>query len=268
MNIQIFNFQNQSVRIEFHNGEPLFCLTDVAEILLIKNANPTRFNLKDDGVHKMYSVDSKGRKNEITFINEPNLYRVIFRSNKSEAVKFQDWIFEEVIPQIRKTGTYSASTKTTKDERTGLRQAVTMLVGKTNINHSAAYKLVHHRFSVAHIDELSSEQIPQAVEYIHRLILDNSLHGEVLDKKPEPIQSKLSDSDFAELCELVINYAHLDYKLFTKLREPLLALGSPLVGDLYKYTSDSKRGKALKLVERLSPSIEAFQEFDFYLRTS
>lgn len=104
--LQTFNFQNQSIRIEFKNGEPLFCLTDVAEILLIKNANPTRFNFKDDGVHKMYSVDSKGRKNEITFINEPNLYRVIFRSNKPEAVKFQDWIFEEVIPQIRKTGAY------------------------------------------------------------------------------------------------------------------------------------------------------------------
>ena len=109
MNIQSFNFQNQSVRVEFKNGEPLFCLTDVAEILLLKNANPTRFNLKNDGIHKMYSVDSKGRKNEITFINEPNLYRVIFRSNKPEAVKFQDWIFEEVIPQIRKTGGYQTS---------------------------------------------------------------------------------------------------------------------------------------------------------------
>ena len=109
MNIQSFNFQNQSVRVEFKNGEPLFCLTDVAEILLLKNANPTRFNLKNDGIHKMYSVDSKGRKNDITFINEPNLYRVIFRSNKPEAVKFQDWIFEEVIPQIRKTGGYQTS---------------------------------------------------------------------------------------------------------------------------------------------------------------
>ncbi|EOF9714215.1 Bro-N domain-containing protein, partial [Neisseria gonorrhoeae] len=107
MTLSIFQFQaEQSVRVEFQNNEPLFCLTDVARILEISNANPLRFNMKRDGVHKMYSVDTKGRKNEITYINEPNLYRVIFRSNKPEAVKFQDWIFEEVIPQIRKTGGY------------------------------------------------------------------------------------------------------------------------------------------------------------------
>lgn len=105
--IQTFQFQlNQSVRVEMKDGEPLFCLTDVADILEIKNANPTRFNLAEKGVHKMYTPTAGG-KQVLTFIDEPNLYRVIFRSNKQEAVKFQDWIFEKVIPQIRKTGSYA-----------------------------------------------------------------------------------------------------------------------------------------------------------------
>lgn len=108
-NLINFNFENQTVRVELKDGEPLFCLTDIATILDINNANPSRFNLSDDGVHKMYSVDSKGRKNEITFINEPNLYRVIFRSNKKEAVKFQNWVFDEVLPSIRKTGSYTVA---------------------------------------------------------------------------------------------------------------------------------------------------------------
>ena len=106
--IQTFQFQlNQSVRVEMKDGEPLFCLKDVAEILEIQNTKQSRFNLKEDGVHKMYLTDKLGREQEATFINEPNLYRVIFRSNKQEAVKFQDWIFEKVIPQIRKTGSYA-----------------------------------------------------------------------------------------------------------------------------------------------------------------
>lgn len=62
--------------------------------------------MNEKGVHKMYTL-TEGGKQVLTFINEPNLYRVIFRSNKQEAVKFQDWIFEKVIPQIRKTGSYS-----------------------------------------------------------------------------------------------------------------------------------------------------------------
>ena len=79
----------------------------------------------------MYLTDKLGRNQEATFISEPNLYRVIFRSNKAEAIKFQDWIFEEVIPTIRKTGGYQAkSTPSVKDQlptRDELIQVIYML---------------------------------------------------------------------------------------------------------------------------------------------
>ena len=104
--ISIFQFQaEKSVRVEFQNGEPLFCLKDVAAILEIQDTKSKNFNLNPKGVEKIPCL-TKGGKQELTFINEPNLYRVIFRSNKPVAVKFQDWIFEEVIPTIRKTGSY------------------------------------------------------------------------------------------------------------------------------------------------------------------
>lgn len=128
--VQHFNFNQSQVRVEMHNGEPLFCLTDVAEILEIKNTNSSRFNLNEKGVHKMYTP-TRGGKQELTFISEPNLYRVIFRSNKAEAIKFQDWIFEEVIPTIRKTGGYQdKSTPSVKDQlptRDELIQVIYML---------------------------------------------------------------------------------------------------------------------------------------------
>lgn len=185
MTLSIFQFQaEQSVRVEFQNNEPLFCLTDVARILEISNANPLRFNMKRDGVHKMYSVDTKGRKNEITYINEPNLYRVIFRSRKAEAVKFQDWIFEEVIPQIRKTGGYQIGQKTTADDRTGLRQAVAALVGRKGIDYSSAYSMIHQRFNVEAIEDIPAEKLPEAVAYVHALTLHTGLTGEVLDREP------------------------------------------------------------------------------------
>lgn len=104
--ISTFNFKSNPVRIETVQNEPYFCLTDVCSALAITNANSSRFRFNEDGIHKMYSVDKLDRKNELTFINEPNLYRIIFRSNKAEAVEFQNWVFEEVLPQIRKTGQY------------------------------------------------------------------------------------------------------------------------------------------------------------------
>ncbi|MDG6472865.1 BRO family protein [Glaesserella parasuis] len=104
--ISTFNFKSNPVRIEVINNEPHFCLTDVCIALDISNANSSRFRFNEKGLHKMYTL-TKGGKQEVTFINEPNLYRIIFRSNKSQAIDFQNWVFEEVLPQIRKTGQYS-----------------------------------------------------------------------------------------------------------------------------------------------------------------
>lgn len=110
--ISVFNFNQSQVRIQIVNNEPLFCLKDIAEILNISNAKSSRFNLSEAGVHKMY-LRSSGQQRELTFVNEPNLYRVIFRSNKKEAIDFQNWVFDEVLPTIRKTGSYSLKTNVT-----------------------------------------------------------------------------------------------------------------------------------------------------------
>lgn len=108
MTIQIstFNFNSIPVRIHTINNEVFFCLLDVASILGLGNRSISKFNFNPKGVEKL-STPTNGGIQEVVFINEPNLYRVIFRSNKAEAIDFQNWVFEEVLPQIRKTGQYS-----------------------------------------------------------------------------------------------------------------------------------------------------------------
>ncbi len=75
-----------------------------------------------------------------------------------------------------------AERKTTTDERTGLRQAVSQLVSKKGLIYSDAYSLIHQRFNVQHIDELTAEQIPMAVEYIHKIVLEGEL---ITDTSPK-----------------------------------------------------------------------------------
>ncbi|MCX8653778.1 hypothetical protein J3U05_04445, partial [Gilliamella sp. B2737] len=120
-NLSVFNFHHSNVRIQLLNNEPLFCLTDVIKILNIKNAHASRFNFSEKGIHKMYTP-TKGGNQELLFVNEPNLYRVIFRSNKKEAVEFQNWVFDEVLPTIRKTGSYSLTINS--EQQQAIKQAV------------------------------------------------------------------------------------------------------------------------------------------------
>lgn len=67
--------------------------------------------------------------------------------------------------------------KTTAHDRTPLRQAVTALSGKLGIIHSEAYALVHQYMGVEHIDEIALDDLPRAVEYVHRLMIGQPDHG-------------------------------------------------------------------------------------------
>lgn len=91
---------------------------------------------------------------------------------------------------VRKSGT-------TVDERTPLRDAVNMLVSKKHMMYPEAYSIIHQRFTVESIEDLTPEQIPQAIEYVHRIVLD----GEYLGKQME-LQTPSRQFTDEELCHL------------------------------------------------------------------
>ena len=90
-----------------------------------------------------------------------------------------------------------AERKTTVDDRTGLRNAVNMLVSKKGLIYSEAYHLVHQRFNVESIEDLTLEQLPQAVEYVHRIVLEGELITE--QKKDELFIREFTEHDLQQL---------------------------------------------------------------------
>ncbi len=236
--IQSFNFNQSQVRVEIHNSEPFFCLADVTRILGINRRSAEAFRFNPKGCKEIATL-TNGGKQLLTFISEPNLYRVIFRSNKTEAVKFQDWIFEEVIPQIRKTGGYQIQPKTTVADRTPLRQAVSALVGKCNIDYSSAYNMVHQRFGVESIEEIAADKLPDAIAYIHALTLHSGLVGEVLEKQPAPSTPVLDDETVLAFGRLLVHAQ--DMRLFVNRYLPAFQnLGIDGRGALWSFVHDTE----------------------------
>lgn len=106
--LQIFkNNEFGEIRTAIINSEPHLMLNDVCRILDIKNVSDTKSRLKEDGVGSADIIDSLGRTQQATFINEPNFYKVVFQSRKPQAEKFTDWVASEVLPSIRKHGMYA-----------------------------------------------------------------------------------------------------------------------------------------------------------------
>lgn len=101
------DFERFVVRILLIRGEPWWVLADVARVLGFRDAANAGRVLKDK--HKgTHPVSTLGGTQETTIINESGLYRLIMRSNKPESERFQDWVTEEVLPEIRKTGAYAS----------------------------------------------------------------------------------------------------------------------------------------------------------------
>ena len=104
---QIFDYKNLgSIRTsKGEDGRTWFCLNDVADILQLSNSRMINERLNPKGVSLIYTLTPGGRQ-EVTFIDEGNLYMAIGRSRKPEAVPFMNWIFREVLPTINRTGAY------------------------------------------------------------------------------------------------------------------------------------------------------------------
>jgi len=101
---QIFSKENLgSVRTVLVNNEAWFCIKDICDILELTNPTAVAQRLDEDERAKF----NLGRQGETNFTNESGLYALIVRSDKKEAKPFRKWITSEVIPAIRKTGSYS-----------------------------------------------------------------------------------------------------------------------------------------------------------------
>lgn len=111
--LQVFTYQNSTVRTVEKGGEPWFVLKDVCGVLGIAKYRDVVERLDGDE-REPVRVDTPGGAQEMIAVNESGLYNVILRSDKPEARPFRKWVTSEVLPAIRRTGRYNASGDTTK----------------------------------------------------------------------------------------------------------------------------------------------------------
>lgn len=103
-----FDFKGQQVRTDLIDGQVVFAASDVCSILGYANARDAiAKHCRAKGVAKRDTLTSGG-KQSLTYISEGNLYRLITGCNLPGADEFESWVFDEVIPTIRKTGAYVA----------------------------------------------------------------------------------------------------------------------------------------------------------------
>ncbi len=151
-----------------------------------------------------------------------------------------------------------AERKTTVDDRTGLRNAVNMLVSKKGLIYSDAYHLIHQRFNVESIEDLTLEQLPQAVEYVHKIVLEGELI--TTPKKDECFNFEFTEHELQQLVWAwfaLLRGTELCQVLHPALKQIGSHYAAPVHDIAYEYRSTLRQAK--KVLERITEQFKCEQ---------
>ncbi len=108
--LQTFNFGAMPVRVVMREGEPWWFAAEVCAVMEISNVGNALARLDDDEKSSIHQADGTPGNPNRAIVSESGLYNLIIRSDKPEAKSFKRWVTHEVIPSIRKTGSYGVQT--------------------------------------------------------------------------------------------------------------------------------------------------------------
>ena len=162
-NLSVFSFEKSPVRTVLVSGAPWFSSADVGKILQLSNIRAS-VALLDDDEKGVNTIDTPGGKQEISIVSESGLYALIFKSRRPEAKKFRRWVTSEVLPAIRKTGSYSATL--TPAEQLQIRKAISARAKKSAVAYQTIYHALYARFQIAKYDQLKTADLQDALDFI------------------------------------------------------------------------------------------------------
>lgn len=126
-----FAMDGHQLRVVLQNDDPWFVASDVCSTLAINNHREAVRHLDDDE-KGVISNDTLGGKQSTTVVNESGLYALVLRSRKPEAKRFRRWVTHDVLPSIRRTGSYSIKRQAPLERQLGRCQSLIRDIERSN----------------------------------------------------------------------------------------------------------------------------------------
>lgn len=261
MEVQVipFSFETREIRTLLVDDQPWFCAADICRVLGYANSRDALAkHCREKGVAKRDTLTAKG-KQALAFIDEGNLYRLIIKSRKEEAQRFEAWVCDEVLPSIRKHGRYedTSNQMATLAGQTigtdGFRVLGSLIAGKVRAlpsptRRKATAKLwsqVHAAFNVRSAEDIPADQLDSVRNFIAAYVLE----GEYLEKQAGPDEVVLSPEQAADLFNLLGSGAWVEYRWKNGIEDGLRALKSPLADSTVDHIKDL--GVSARRLERV-----------------
>lgn len=190
-NTQIVNFHGAALLTVLHKDEPYVAMKPVCEAIGLdwrsQRQRIMRHEVLKSTVVMMTTVGSTNKTRDALFLPASMLNGWLFgidikrckEAIRHKLITYQRECFK-VLHDYWTKGEAVNPRFSTKDDRTPLKDAVNMLIGKsTNLSYSDAWRMVHQRFAINSVKELTVEQLPMVVEYVHKVILEGKLMDDI-----------------------------------------------------------------------------------------
>ena len=191
--IQVFAFEAEEVRIHTKTEEGVetawFVGIDICKVLGIKNHRDALSRLEEDEIDVVGITDAVGRSQDTLVVNESGVYALVLRSRKPQAKRFRKWITSEVIPSIRRKGSYSVDqTPVPQAQATGLVSFEDMMIAQLQEQKKIKEDMAAQKAQIAE----QEQRIANAEQHIFA-IADN------LTKSPERAQLRRAVNEYCSL---------------------------------------------------------------------
>lgn len=160
-----YSFENHKIRTTLKDSEIWFIAQDVCDCINVKNVTQA-LNKLDDDERSMFNI---GRQGEVNIVNESGMYTLVLRAKDATKkgtapYRFRKWVTSEVLPTIRKTGSYSLTITTEQQQR--IKKAVNERSFRTGEHYQKIYVKLYDHFKIPKYQDLPSSKFNDAIMFL------------------------------------------------------------------------------------------------------
>ncbi|WP_392559367.1 BRO family protein [Orbus mooreae] len=162
--LQAFNFEEYQVQSFTINNELFLRAIQLAEILGYKNPRDAIKNHVDKEDVVKHDTLTNGGKQKVLYVNESGMYALILGSTLDTAKRFKRWVTSEVLPTIRKKGSYSLTINPQQQQI--IKQAVKGRAYRTGEHYQIVYAKLYEQFKIPRYQELPASQFDNVIDFL------------------------------------------------------------------------------------------------------
>ncbi|GAB1134741.1 MAG: phage antirepressor Ant [Shewanella algae] len=244
VNTTVVPFNGQQVITAMNDGMAYVAMKPIVENLGMSWSSQIRkvLNQSEKYGYAHMSIPSKGGIQQMLCIPLRKLNGWLFSINPAKVradirdrlVKYQEECFTVLYNYWSNA---DKPKKTTTDDRTGLRNAVNLLVSKKGLMYPDAYAMVHQRFNVEHLDQLDKNQLTEAIEYVHKLALE----GELLPRESHPEGFSITREQASAICHMLHHVSWVYFRWHQGIAQGLSALNRTLYANTFEHVESMAR---------------------------